>query len=159
MRRAAIAFVATVAGLVLLLGYKTHGAPALSRPGAFAPVVPGPATTRSGTATPTDAPTNGSTAGDGTSTTRTLTGQPVDTPYGPVQVAVQVGGGRITNVQPLQLPQDRRRDIEIDNYAVPQLIQETIDAQSAQIDMVSGATFTSQGYIQSLQSALDQLRR
>ncbi len=154
MRRAAVALAATVAGLVLLLGYKTHGAPALSRPGALAPVVPG----RTPTAATTPQQGSGrSGASGGSSQTRTISGQTVDTPYGPVQVQVQVSGGRITAVQPVQLPQDRQRDIEIDNYAVPQLIQETLSAQSAQIDMVSGATFTSEGYVQSLQSALDQL--
>ncbi len=150
MRRAAVAFVATVAGLVLLLGFKTHGAPALARPAALAPTVPG-----GGGPPPTASPAAGGSGGG----TRTITGQAVDTQFGPVQVQLQVSGTKITDVQPLQLPQDRQRDIEIDNYAVPQLIQETLSAQNAQIDMVSGATFTSQGYIQSLQSALDQLHR
>jgi uncharacterized protein with FMN-binding domain len=73
-----------------------------------------------------------------------------------VQVRVTERGGRIVSVDPVQLPDSRGRDIEIDNFAVPQLIQETLSAQSARIDMVSGATFTSQGYIESLQSALDR---
>ena len=151
MRRAAVALVATVAGLVLLLGYKTHGAPATLRPAALAPVVPG------GGSSPSGAATSGGGSGSATQA-RTITGQTVDTQYGPVQVQVQVSGGRITAVQPVQLPQDRQRDIEIDNYAVPQLIQETLAAQSAQIDMVSGATYTSQGYVESLQSAIDKAR-
>jgi uncharacterized protein with FMN-binding domain len=73
-----------------------------------------------------------------------------------VQVTVTVTGGKLTDVSAVQLPQADRRDIEINNFAVPQLRQEALDAQSANIDSISGATFTSDGYIQSLQSALDQ---
>lgn len=64
--------------------------------------------------------------------------------------------GKITDVAVLQYPNGNHRDVEINNYALPILIQETKNAQSAQIDMVSGATVTSDGYVQSLQSALDQ---
>jgi uncharacterized protein with FMN-binding domain len=59
-------------------------------------------------------------------------------------------------VTALQLPNDRQRDLEIDDFAIPQLTQETLSAQSARIDAVSGAIYTSEGYIQSLQSALDK---
>jgi len=65
-------------------------------------------------------------------------------------------GGKITSVQGVQQPDGNRRDEEINASAVPTLVQETLDAQSAKIDMVSGATVTSEGYLQSLQSALDQ---
>jgi uncharacterized protein with FMN-binding domain len=159
MRRAALTLVATVAGLVLLLGYKTHGSAGVFRPLALAPTTPGattPGATTPGQTTPSVKP-SGSPAPSATSATRTVTGQTVDTQYGPVQVQITVAGGRITNVRPLQLPTSRGRDIEIDNTAVPLLIQETLQRQSAQIDMVSGATYTSEGYAQSLQSALDQL--
>ena len=64
--------------------------------------------------------------------------------------------GSITKVAILQYPNGNGRDLEIANYSFPILIQETIQSQSANIDMVSGATYTSTGYIQSLQSALDQ---
>jgi uncharacterized protein with FMN-binding domain len=79
----------------------------------------------------------------------------VDTQYGPVQVRVTLQGGRIVDVAALQLPNDRSRSVEISNYAAPQLRDEVLRAQSAKIDVVSGATYTSQGYIQSLQAALD----
>jgi uncharacterized protein with FMN-binding domain len=69
---------------------------------------------------------------------------------------VTLTNGKITKVTALQLPSDRQRDVEIDNFAVPQLTQETLSAQSARIDSVSGATYTSDGYIRSLQSALDK---
>ena len=68
-----------------------------------------------------------------------------------------VSGGKITSVQVVQQPEGNRRDEEINASAVPTLVQETLDAQSAKIDMVSGATVTSDGYLQSLQSALDQV--
>lgn len=157
MRRAALTLIATVGGLVLLLGYKSHGSAATLRPGAFAPAAPhaGSGSAGAGTRRPaTSTPRPGASAAGAH---RTVTGQTADTPYGPVQVAVVVSGRRISDVRPLQLPQGTGQDIAIDNYAVPQLIQETLSAQSAQIDMVSGATYTSQGYLESLQSALDQL--
>jgi uncharacterized protein with FMN-binding domain len=73
-----------------------------------------------------------------------------------VQVELKLGGNAITDVAVLQYPNGNGQDAEINNYALPILIQETVKAQSAQIDMVSGATVTSTGYVQSLQSALDQ---
>jgi uncharacterized protein with FMN-binding domain len=164
MRRAVLTFVATVAGLVLLLSYKSHGNATLLRPGAFA--TPGrhdaagahPHATSTPRASASKRSTSSRTAHTPTkATARTVTGQVADTPYGPVQLELTATGGHITDVRPLQLPQGSGRDIQIDNYAVPQLIQETLAAQSAQIDMVSGATYTSQGYLESLQSAIDLL--
>ena len=67
-----------------------------------------------------------------------------------------VTGSKITAVDVVQYPDGNGRDAEINQYALPILVKETIDAQSAQIDMVSGATVTSDGYLQSLQSALDE---
>ena len=79
-----------------------------------------------------------------------------DTQWGPVQVQLTVAGGTISKVTVLQYPSGNGKDQEINDYALPILTQETVDAQSAQIDMVSGATVTSNGYLESLQSALDQ---
>ena len=87
----------------------------------------------------------------------TVTGPVVDTPYGPVQVQVTVKSGKIVDVAALQTPSDQMRSQMIAQYAVPVLRQEALQAQSAQIDLVSGATYTSMGYAQSLQAALDQL--
>ena len=84
-----------------------------------------------------------------------VAGGVVDTQYGPVQVGITVRGGRISKVHTLQHPSGDGQTDQINGYAVPQLNQETMAAQSAQIDTVSGATFTSEGYRQSLQSALD----
>jgi uncharacterized protein with FMN-binding domain len=85
----------------------------------------------------------------------TANGQPADTRYGPVQVQITITGGRITRADAIDYPQGTSRDQEINSQAIPQLNAETLQAQSAQIDTVSGATYTSDGYRQSLQSALD----
>jgi uncharacterized protein with FMN-binding domain len=89
------------------------------------------------------------------SPTVTVNGAPADTQYGPVQVQITVRGGRIVKADAIDYPQGSRRDQDINSQAIPQLDQETVNAQSAQIDTVSGATYTSDGYRQSLQSALD----
>ena len=78
------------------------------------------------------------------------------TRWGPVQVELTVKAGSVTEVRVLQYPTGNSTDEQINSYALPVLIQETLDSQSASIDMVSGATVTSVGYQQSLQSALDQ---
>jgi uncharacterized protein with FMN-binding domain len=78
------------------------------------------------------------------------------TRWGPVQVRITVQGGKITDSQAVVYPDNNGRDVEINSYALPVLDQEAVQAQSANIDMVSGATVTSGGYLQSLQSAIDQ---
>lgn len=87
---------------------------------------------------------------------RTVAGAAVMTEYGPVQVQVKVRGARIVSIANLELPFDRSRSQEISQVAGPLLRSEALQAQSAAIDVVSGATYTSNGYAQSLQSALDR---
>lgn len=82
-------------------------------------------------------------------------GSPADTQYGPVQVQVTLRGGHIIRSDAIAYPRSGGRDQEINSRAVPQLDDETVQADGAQIDTVSGATYTSDGYRQSLQSALD----
>ena len=82
------------------------------------------------------------------------TGQQIDAFYGIVQVQVDIQGGKITNVQFLQYPNDRQRSAFINSQAMPMLQSETIQAQSAQVDIIGGATLTSQAFVMSLQSAL-----
>ena len=84
-----------------------------------------------------------------------VAGGVADTQYGPVQVEITVRGGRIAEAHALQHPSGDGQTDQINAYAVPRLDQETTAAQSAHIDTVSGATFTSDGYRRSLQSALD----
>lgn len=88
-------------------------------------------------------------------TSVTVNGTAVDTPYGPVQVQITVRGGHVVRADAIDYPQGGGRDQEINSRAVPQLDSEAVRADSAQIDTVSGATYTSDGYRQSLQSALD----
>jgi len=85
----------------------------------------------------------------------TVDGASYDTRYGPVQVQITVRSRRITRADAIDYPQGADRSREINSYAIPRLDQEALDAQSAQIDTVSGASYTSAGYRQSLQSAID----
>jgi uncharacterized protein with FMN-binding domain len=143
MRRITFWVLSTISTLVLLFGYHTSTAGSLPSSPDSAYV----AGTTPGTA---------SSAGSGSATT--VTGDAVSTQWGPVQVELTVDGGEISQAQVVQYPNGNGRDQEINDYALPILTQETVDAQSAQIDMVSGATVTSNGYLESLQSALDQAR-
>jgi uncharacterized protein with FMN-binding domain len=88
--------------------------------------------------------------------TRTVTGAVETTMYGPMQVKVTLEGQKITNVAVVQETNDGQESQQIDSFSIPKLTAETLAAQSARIDTVSGATQTSTGYIGSLQSALDQ---
>jgi len=153
--RAAVAIVATAIAVVLLFSFKT---PAQARPRTPAADVsqasptPSASPSPSDSSAPTPTPSNpGPTYKDGT-----YTGQDFQNQFGDTQVKVTISGGRITDVQALQLPYDRQRSAEISQYAAPQLHDEVLQAQSAQIDTLSGATYTSDAYAQSVQSALDQ---
>ena len=116
-----------------------------------------PATTTTTTgATTTTGPTTTTTAPPGT---QTVDGPVVQTRYGPVQVRLTLQGHRIVDVTNLQLPNHAARSQQINNRAGPILRQEVLDAQSAQIDTVSGATTTSDAYIQCVQAILDQAWR
>ncbi len=101
----------------------------------------------------TTAPSAGSGYRDGT-----YTGPSVDVNWGLVQVQTTIQGGKITNVQFLQYPNERNTSVRINSFAVPQLEQEAIQAQSANVDIVTGATLTSEGFQQSLQDALNQAK-
>ena len=87
---------------------------------------------------------------------KTVNGPTVTNEYGPVQVRVTIRGGQVVDVQALQLPSDRSRSARISAEAGPILRNETLQAQSATIDLVSGASYTSEGYARSLQAALDK---
>jgi len=100
------------------------------------------------------APSGSSSAGPATGT-KTVTGDTVQTRWGPVQVRITLKSGKLTEVTAVTYPQDNPRDQEINSFALPRLRSEALQAQSADIDTVSGATYTSDGYRQSLQSALD----
>jgi len=153
MRRIILAVSGTIAGLVALLSFKTH--PAVSTGALPVATLPSSGTT----ASPTPSASSGSTspgAGSASATAKDYTGQAVQTRYGTVQVKVTMTGNTISNVSFVQLTAFDPRSQEINAQAGPILLQETLSAQSAQIDGVSGATYTTDGYRQSLQSALDQ---
>jgi uncharacterized protein with FMN-binding domain len=153
MKRISYWFLSTLSALVLLLGYhtSTSGAEAAASPSAV--VSTGAA--GSGSASGSSG-SSSSGSSDSSTTTKTLTGSVASTQWGPVQVQLTMSGDTITKVTVLQQPSGNPKDTEINANALPILIQETKQADNAQIDMVSGATVTSTGYIQSLQSALDQ---
>ena len=92
-----------------------------------------------------------------TGLTGTATGDAVSFRFGTVQVQVTVEDGVITEVVALQLPDEDRRSLSISNEVEPWLAESAITAQSADVDIISGATYTSRAYAQSLQSALDRL--
>jgi uncharacterized protein with FMN-binding domain len=131
------------------------GAPATQAPATRTPTT---APTKTPTQIPTKAPTR-SAAPPTKATSATFVGANAQTRYGPVQIKITYAAGRVTGVVAVQLPSGRSRDAEINNYAVPILERETLAAQSANINAVSGATYTSDGYVQSLQSALDAAHR
>ena len=161
MKRITFWLLSTLSVVVLLFGYDASNATTTAS--APSSIVSGPtssAGTSSGTsggATSSGSSSSSSSGSAGTSSgTKTVTGSVASTQWGPVQVELTVSGGKITKVSVLQYPSGNPKDEEINDYALPILVQETTDQQSAGIDMVSGATVTSTGYIQSLQSAIDQ---
>jgi uncharacterized protein with FMN-binding domain len=166
MRRAILAICATAVGLVLLLSFKTHtqsAAPGTSPAAALGSPTPGTGAAGTGTgtagaATPaaggSAAPANSASAKSGAA--KTVTGAAWPTIYGPVQVRVTVSAGKLTAVTAVEYPTDTPRDYQINAFAIPQLNAEALAAGSAKIDTVSGATYTSGGYVGSLQNALDK---
>lgn len=160
----------TVTMLVLLFGYHTSTSSTVAGQVADTVISSGTvAGSGSGSGATTSGGTSGSpgsssagssgsgSSGSGSSGSASqVTGDTVQTRYGPVQVQLSVSGGTIDSVSVLQYPSGDPRSSQISTYALPVLADETVSAQSASIDMVSGATFTSAGYVQSLQSALDQ---
>jgi uncharacterized protein with FMN-binding domain len=123
---------------------------------------PGSGSSSSGPGASSPSPAGGSTSGgpssggSGATASGTFTGSAVSTRYGEVQVQVTLRGGRIVAITALQLPQNDFRSFRISQAAEPLLRNEALQAQSANIDILSGATYTSMGYAQSLQAALDQ---
>jgi uncharacterized protein with FMN-binding domain len=159
MKRAATAIVATVVGLFWVLTFKVtpHQAGRVAAVGSPAPTAGAPSVSASPTPTaPTAPPATASPTPATRGTDGTFTGTDVPTIYGDVQVRIVVSGGRLSDVKALQLPSDRARSAEISRYAGPALRSEAIQAQTANVDIVSGATYTSEAYAESLGAALQQ---
>jgi uncharacterized protein with FMN-binding domain len=157
MRRAVVVAAATVAGVAWILGYKVAPHPlglasagsdqASTQAGQGAQGGASPATSPGPTTTPTPKPAGVS---------GSFMGSDVPNRFGDVQIRVVVSNGHITDVQAVQLPSDRARSAYISQVAGPILRSEVLRAQSARIDIVSGATYTSDSYAQSVESALQQ---
>lgn len=143
VRRVVLATAATVSGVVLLLSLKPSSDPASAAAGAA------PSAAAAGQESPQ--------GGTGAAGATTVTGDATQTQYGVVQVRLTVAGGKITQAEAVQAPKGGTSDQKT-ALSVPQLNKETVAAQSANIDAVSGATYTSNGYKQSLQSALDKMK-
>jgi uncharacterized protein with FMN-binding domain len=142
MRRAPLVLTATAAGFAATLGFHAH---------AKTP------TTAAGSSTTTSAPASSSGSSSSASGSgKTVTSDVISTRYGNVQLTVTISGGKITSVQALQLPSTDPKSSEISSYSEPLLRQSALSKQSANIDVVSGATYTSDGYKTALQSALDK---
>ncbi len=135
-KRGIIGTALVTAALALVLSFRTPDAPSLA-------------------ADPRATNASGQTTGFGTYSGQ-ITGDAVQTPFGNLQVQVTLQNGKITDVQPVQFPNDNPHSYQLSQYALPQLRSAVLSAQSAQVDTVSGATYTSFGYLQSLQSALDK---
>ena len=153
MRRIVFVMMSTITAVVLLFSYRTStnsalvaGSPVSQLPGSPGSASPPRSSSKSGPAT-----SKSSKSGPAT-----YTGDSADTRWGPVQVRITVQGGKISASEAVQYPQNNGRDAQINGYALPILNQEVVQQQSASIDTVSGATVTSDGYLQSLQSAIDQ---
>lgn len=146
MKKILYTLLATVSGLVLLFSYRTSLEAVTPTDASTATTTTGTSSSASGTG-----PTSGTGLADGT-----YTGASSQTRYGPLQVQITVSGGQITDAQAVDYPNSNGRDRQINGTAIPRLVSETIKAQSSKIQMVSGATYTSGGYLSSLQSAIDQ---
>jgi uncharacterized protein with FMN-binding domain len=157
MRRVILAVTGTIAGLVALLSFKAH-----------VPTVPVAATSGTGGGSSTSSSSSSSSsssrtipgefqsvAGTLTAGETTVTGKVANTVYGPVQIELVVKSHKIVKVAVLEQPTNTIHDIQIGEFAFPKLISETLTAQNAKVDAVSGASYTSAGYIASLQSAVD----
>ena len=164
MRRVILTIAGTIAGLVALLSFKSHLPTA---PSASVSTTGGSSSTAgTGSTGGTSAPSSsaatvpgefpmGSLAGTLTAGETAVTGQVANTVYGPVQIQLVMRNGKIVKVAVLRQPANTVNDIRIGDFAFPKRIGETLTAQTATVDAVSGASYTSAGYIQSLQSALD----
>jgi uncharacterized protein with FMN-binding domain len=157
MRRVVPVLLASIFGLVLLLSFHTSPEGGITTSPKVGAEAPSTTTPIAGAGPPG---TSSSSAGSSPPTTATeratYTGTEVDNRYGPVQVAITVDGTRLVDIAALQMPSDRAHSQRLSQEAAPILRTEAISTQSARIDVVSGATFTSESYAQSLQSALDQ---
>lgn len=168
MKRAALVGAGTLAGVAAILTLNPEAQTATSA-AATPATSSSTGTSDSSSSSTSSGSTSGSTSSGSTSsgssststgsgTDGTYTGDAVDIGhnYGTIQLQVTVSGGQVTGITALAVPQNDPRSSQISSYAVPQLVSQAIEAQSSSISGISGATFTSNGFAQSLASALTQ---
>lgn len=156
---AAIIGVAWQIGASQVTASQITAAPATGSSGSTGTTTTPSSSAETGTSTPSSSSSATATPSTGSSSkavTGTFDGTTAQTQFGPMQVEIVVSNGKITDIKALQLTNQGGRSVQISNYAAPILRTEALAAQSANIQSVSGATYTSQGYITSLQSALDK---
>jgi uncharacterized protein with FMN-binding domain len=158
MRRMILAVTGTIAGLVALLSFKSHvpSAPVAATTGGTGSTSTSSSSGGGQTEVVPGAFPQGSIATNLPAGETAVDGKVASTSYGPVQIQLIKRNGKIVKVAVLMQPTNTLNDVQIGKFAFPKLISETLAAQNGKIDAVSGATYTSAGYIQSLQSALDK---
>jgi uncharacterized protein with FMN-binding domain len=158
MRRVILAVTGTIAGLVALLSFKSHvpSAPVAATTGGTGSTSTSSSSGGGQTEVVPGAFPQGSIATNLPAGETAVDGKVASTSYGPVQIQLIKRYGKIVKVAVLMQPTNTLNDVQIGKFAFPKLISETLAAQNGKIDAVSGATYTSAGYIQSLQSALDK---
>jgi len=160
MRRVILAVTGTIAGLVALLSFKSHvpSAPVAATTGGTGGTSSSSSSSSGGGQTEVvpGAFPQGSIARNLPAGETAVDGKVASTSYGPVQIQLIKRASKIVKVAVLVQPTNTLHDVQIGEFAFPKLISETLAAQNGKIDAVSGATYTSAGYIQSLQSALDK---
>ncbi|MEU9327271.1 FMN-binding protein [Streptomyces canus] len=142
VRRVVLATAATVSGVVLMLSLKPSSDPASAQAGGTIPQQ-------------TAAAQESAQGGTGAAAGGAVTGDVVQTQYGPVQVRITVSGNKITKAEAVQAPKGGESDAKT-ALSIPKLTQDTLAKQTSQVDTVSGATYTSEGYKKALQSAIDK---
>ena len=158
MRRVILAVTGTIAGLVALLSFKSHvpSAPVAATTGGSGGTSSSSSSGSGQTEVVPGAFPQGSIAKNLPAGETAVDGKVASTSYGPVQIQLIKRAGKIVKVAVLVQPTNTLHDVQIGEFAFPKLISETLAAPNGKIDAVSGATYTSAGYIQSLQSALDK---
>jgi uncharacterized protein with FMN-binding domain len=157
MRRYPIVLAATAAGTAAVLGFHAQTPAVQTATTSTTTPASSGATSGSGASSGSGSGTGSGSSGSSTAASRSATGAAIDTQYGAAQVRVTVSNGKIVKVQALQLQGNDPRSVQISSSAEPILQQEVLAKQTAGVDAVSGATFTSASYTQSLQSALTKL--
>jgi len=159
MRRIVTAILSTITAVVLIFGYHTStnssaaaASPVVQQPAPPSSAPPSRPGKKGGSSTPSPSPASKPSP---LTPSTTYTGGVADTQWGPVQVQITVRDHKITRARAVQYPQGASNDAQINGYALPILDREVVQRQSAAIDTVSGATVTSDGYLRSLQSAID----